>query len=121
MAVSASKRHTAVLTAEGEAWTWGHKSITPRRVNLAGVRDIARAAGLAPGSGSGAADATAAAAVQFQRSRGEVVRPAAALLAAGFVHTTVVTRGGSVLTWRSADPALRAQEVLGRLAGGWEV
>ncbi len=35
-AVAAAKRHTVVLTAEGDVHTWGHKVVTPKRVQLAG-------------------------------------------------------------------------------------
>ena len=36
VAVAAAKRHTVVLTAEGDVLTWGHRIVTPRRVHLAG-------------------------------------------------------------------------------------
>ena len=142
VAASAAKRHTAVVTADGEVWTWGHKLVTPRKVNLAGVRDTARAAlplptpssasgsgavagaAQAPGAQQGASAAAAGssgsstvAEVRFHRHHTDVVRPAAVAVAAGWAHTTVATRTGSVLTWRSADPALKAHEVLGPLAG----
>jgi alpha-tubulin suppressor-like RCC1 family protein len=35
--VAAAKRHTLVLTAEGDIFTWGHRVVTPRRVPLAGT------------------------------------------------------------------------------------
>ena len=35
-AVAAAKRHTVVLTADGDVYTWGHKVVTPKRVQLAG-------------------------------------------------------------------------------------
>lgn len=35
-AAAAAKRHTVVLTAEGDVYTWGHKVVTPKRVQLAG-------------------------------------------------------------------------------------
>ncbi|KXZ47089.1 hypothetical protein GPECTOR_38g326 [Gonium pectorale] len=133
VALSLSKRHTVVLTADGDAYTWGHRVVTPRRVPLAGSRDTARlaatagqvaAASAAGGAGpqasataAGAATAGAAGEVRFHRNHAEVVRPEAVLAAAGFVHTTVVTRTGAVLCWRSADPALRPTEVAGPLAG----
>jgi len=37
VAAAAAKRHTVVLTAEGDVHTWGHRVVTPRRVNLAGA------------------------------------------------------------------------------------
>jgi len=42
-AVAATKRHTVVRTAEGDVWTWGHCGVSPRRVLLAGARDVQRA------------------------------------------------------------------------------
>lgn len=36
-AVAAAKRHTVVLTSEGDVYTWGHKVVIPKRVQLAGV------------------------------------------------------------------------------------
>ena len=39
VAVAAAKRHTVVLTAEGDVHTWGHRVVTPRRVQLAGARE----------------------------------------------------------------------------------
>ncbi|GIL71989.1 hypothetical protein Vretifemale_2403, partial [Volvox reticuliferus] len=146
VALSLAKRHTVVLSAEGDAFTWGHRLVTPRRVPLAGSRDTARLAAVQQqqqqqqGGGSGPAPASAGAScsaaasatvplppvtaiagggldVRFHRNHAEVVRPEAALVAAGYSHTTVVTRSGEVLCWRSADPALRPQEVGGPLAG----
>ncbi len=151
VAVSAAKRHTVVLTADGEVLTWGHQVVTPRRVNLAGTRDVWRCAnpatapatpgaasssaapagGVTPASAAGASvagGALAAAAgpaaaaalgepLRFHRGHAEVVRPVAVAVAAGFTHTTVVTRTGCTLVWWSADPALRVQEVQGPLAG----
>lgn len=43
MAVAVAKRHTVVLTG-GEVHTWGHKVVTPKRVQLTGARDVARGA-----------------------------------------------------------------------------
>jgi hypothetical protein len=42
---AAAKRHTLVLTADGEVFTWGHRGVSPRRVLLAGTRDVLSAAG----------------------------------------------------------------------------
>ena len=36
VAVAAAKRHTVVMTNEGDIFTWGHRVVTPRRVQLAG-------------------------------------------------------------------------------------
>ena len=35
-AVAAAKRHMVVMTNEGDIFTWGHRVVTPRRVQLAG-------------------------------------------------------------------------------------
>lgn len=35
VAAAAAKRHTLVLTAGGEVYTWGHRGVSPRRVQLA--------------------------------------------------------------------------------------
>ncbi|KAK9788862.1 hypothetical protein WJX73_003208 [Symbiochloris irregularis] len=72
-AVAAAKRHTVLLTVAGEVYTWGHKVVTPRRIQLAGVRDIARCG---PSSGTS--------------------RQSAAFVAAGKYRTAVVTRQGTV-------------------------
>ena len=36
-AVAAAKRHTMVLTVEGDVYTWGHRVVSPKRVQLAGA------------------------------------------------------------------------------------
>jgi hypothetical protein len=36
VAISAAKRHTVALTNSGELFTWGHRQVAPRRVNLPG-------------------------------------------------------------------------------------
>ncbi len=36
-AVAAAKRHTVVLSVEGDVYTWGHRVVTPKRVQLAGA------------------------------------------------------------------------------------
>ena len=36
VAVAAAKRHTVVLTRDGDVYTWGHRIVTPRRVPLVG-------------------------------------------------------------------------------------
>ena len=35
-AVATAKRHTVVLTVEGDIYTWGHRVVTPKRVLLSG-------------------------------------------------------------------------------------
>jgi hypothetical protein len=44
-AVAAAKRHSLARTAEGDVWTWGHCGVSPRRVQLVGVRDVQRLSG----------------------------------------------------------------------------
>ena len=44
-AVAAAKRHSLAHTAEGDVWTWGHCGVSPRRVQLVGVRDVQRLSG----------------------------------------------------------------------------
>lgn len=36
IAVAAAKRHMVVMSSEGDIYTWGHRVVTPRRVQLAG-------------------------------------------------------------------------------------
>ena len=102
VAAAAAKRHTLVLTAAGEAYTWGHRGVSPRRVQLAGARDAAGLDG-AP--------------LRFHRGHADVARPVAAAICAGAAHSAALTASGVVLCWRSADPALQVQEVGGALAG----
>jgi hypothetical protein len=33
------------MTQDGEVWQWGHRAVMPRRVHLAGSRDVTRADG----------------------------------------------------------------------------
>ncbi|KAK9811637.1 hypothetical protein WJX72_007451 [[Myrmecia] bisecta] len=113
VAVSAAKRHTMVLTGDGDVYTWGHRAIIPRRVPLAGARDTARAAQQAPSSGS----AAGAADLLFHKGQAEVAKPRAVAIAAGVAHSCCLTHTGVVLAWRSADPGLVVEEVAGALAG----
>jgi hypothetical protein len=34
VAVAAAKRHTAVVTMDGEVHTWGHRLVAPRKARL---------------------------------------------------------------------------------------
>lgn len=102
VAAAAAKRHTLVLTASGEVYTWGHRGVSPRRVQLAGARDVAALDG---------------GALTFHRGHADMSRPVAAAICAGAAHSAVLTSTGVVLCWRSADPALQVQEVGGALAG----
>lgn len=101
VAAAAAKRHTLALTADGDVFTWGHRGVSPRRVQLAGSRDATASDGKA---------------LRFHRGHADVVRPEAIAICAGAAHSTALTRTGVVLAWRSADPALLVQEVGGELA-----
>ena len=127
--ISCAKRHTVVLTDEGEPYTWGYRIVTPRRVVLSGVRQDVGDGGLlqapyltsrsplaSPRPGSRDTATFHGPRLHFHKGYREVVRPAAVAVAAGFSHTTVITSSGSVLVWASEDPD-RLQEVLGDLAG----
>ncbi|XP_058105803.1 uncharacterized protein LOC131249198 isoform X2 [Magnolia sinica] len=84
--VSAAKYHTIVLGADGEVFTWGHRLVTPRRVVVA--RNIKKS-GTAP--------------LKFHRmERLHVVS-----IAAGMIHSTVLTEDGALFYWISSDPDLR--------------
>lgn len=48
VAAGAAKRHTLVLTAGGEVYTWGHRGVSPRRVQLA----VSAVAGWLPAAGA---------------------------------------------------------------------
>lgn len=101
-AVAAAKRHTVARTAEGDVWTWGHCGVSPRRVQLAGARDVLRTSGEE---------------VVFHKGQTAVARPLAVRIAAGAAHSSCLTQDGVVLVWRSADPLLQVQEASGALAG----
>ncbi len=102
VAASAAKRHTLVLTGSGEVYTWGHRGVSPRRVQLAGARDALSSDGTH---------------LAFHRGHADVARPVAAAICAGAAHSSALTSAGVALSWRSADPALQVQEVGGALAG----
>lgn len=102
LAVAAAKRHTLVLTTEGEVLTWGHRGVSPRRVPLTTARNAYSLNGQL---------------MSFHRGREDVIRPVVVAIAAGAAHSSALTVGGIVLTWRSADPNLMVQEVSGNLAG----
>lgn len=137
-AISAAKRHTTAVSVDGEVWVWGHRVVTPRRLPLAGCRDTARlgpahataatatgssgavggAAGtVLGGSSQSGADVVGDSQLVFHRGHAEVTRPHAVSVAAGYSETTVLTRDGALLVWRSGDPSLRLTEVNGPLAG----
>ena len=76
--------------------------MSPRRVQLAGVRDTLSVLGEP---------------LRFHRGHADVARPHAVAICAGAAHSGVLIATGVVLAWRSADPALVVQEVGGALAG----
>ncbi|XP_008778209.1 uncharacterized protein LOC103698035 [Phoenix dactylifera] len=88
--VSAAKSHTIVLGADGEVFTWGHRLVTPKRVVIA--RSIKK-------SGSTS--------LKFHRmERLHVIS-----VAAGMIHSTVLTDDGALFYWVSSDPNLRCQQI----------
>lgn len=106
-----------VLAADGGVWTFGHKVVTPRPVQLAGSRDTRCAGpGAAPTASSSSQPQPAPAAasasssgsggeLRFHRGQGEVSRPFAVAIAAGAAESGALTRSGVVLTWASEVPA----------------
>lgn len=78
-----------------QVFTWGHKMVMPRRVNVA--RDT-RKAGPAP--------------LKFHRAE----RLHVVAIAAGGVHSTLISQEGLVFYWESPDVQLRCRQV--RLAQG---
>ena len=79
VSLAAAKRHTVVLTADGDVYTWGHRVVTPRRVGLAGARDVGRASPAAPP-------------LAFHKGQSDVARPRAMRIAAGAAHTSCLTQ-----------------------------
>ena len=79
VSLAAAKRHTVVLTADGDVYTWGHRVVTPRRVGLAGARDVSRASAAAPP-------------LAFHKGQTDVSRPRAVRIAAGAAHTSCLTQ-----------------------------
>lgn len=88
--VSAAKNHTIVLGSDGEVFTWGHRLVTPRRVIIA--RSLKKC-GNAP--------------LKFHRTE----RLHVVSVAAGSVHSAVLTDDGALFYWVSADPDLRCQQL----------
>jgi len=79
VSLAAAKRHTVVLTADGDVYTWGHRVVTPRRVGLVGARDVGRASPAAPP-------------LAFHKGQTDVSRPRAVCIAAGAAHTSCITQ-----------------------------
>lgn len=40
VALAAAKRHMVVMSSDGDIYTWGHRAVTPRRVQLAGNTSV---------------------------------------------------------------------------------
>ncbi len=99
---AAAKRHTVVLTKDGDVLTWGHKGVSPRKVNFSSVRNSAFLDGTP---------------LRFQKGYKDVLKPRIERICAGAAHTTALTTTGVALTWRSADPHCQIQELGGALAG----
>jgi inhibitor of Bruton tyrosine kinase len=142
-AMSLSKRHSVVLTRDGDVLTWGHKTLPPKKVSLHGCRDTARSAkalrllasherrdsasrtrgsaaggSVVPRTNAGSSTGQPRPRIHFHRDAADVVNPRVVAIAAGAAHTSMLTASGVVLTYNSTDPALAAQEVegvLGRL------
>ena len=99
---AASKRHTLVLTDDGDVMTWGHKGVSPRKVLLNGVIH---------------AHSLDGSMLRFQKGYKDVSKPQITQICAGAAHSSALTATGIVLTWRSADPYCQVQEIGGALSG----
>ncbi|KAL5197319.1 hypothetical protein ABZP36_000831 [Zizania latifolia] len=88
--VSAAKYHTVALGTDGEVFTWGHRLVTPHRVVI--TRCLKKCGNTN---------------LKFYRmERLQVIS-----VAAGVVHTTVLTADGALFYWVSSDPDLRCQQI----------
>jgi hypothetical protein len=130
VAVSTSKRHTVILTRDGDVLTWGHKLVAPSKVPLHGCRDTARSSkalrllaqrrgGSVTGAGGSVTShgGTPRARIHFHLGDADVNTPMIVAIAAGAAHTNMLTATGVVLVYDSADPAMAVQEVAGVLGG----
>ena len=99
---AAAKRHTVVLTIDGDVLTWGHRGVSPRKVVLNGIRKAVSLDGTP---------------LRFQKGYKDVSKPRIQQICAGAAHSSALTSAGVVLTWRSADPHCQVQEIKGSLAG----
>eukprot|EP00889_Picochlorum_renovo_P008563 jgi/Picre1/35593/NNA_003054.t1 len=99
---AAAKRHTVVLTDDGDVLTWGHRGVSPRKVVLNGIRKAVSLDGTP---------------LRFQKGYKDVSKPRIQQICAGAAHSSALTSAGVVLTWRSADPHCQVQEIKGPLAG----
>ncbi|KAI3696818.1 hypothetical protein L6452_29388 [Arctium lappa] len=89
-AVAAAKYHTVVLGVDGEVFTWGHRLVTPKRVVVA---RIIKKNGSTP--------------LKFHRS----ARLHVVAIAAGMIHSSVLTDDGAMFYWVSSDPNLRCRQL----------
>ena len=80
VSLAAAKRHTVVLTADGDVYTWGHRVVTPRRVGLVGARETSDAPRLPRRR------------LAFHKGQTDVSRPRAVRIAAGAAHTSCITQ-----------------------------
>ncbi|EAZ02887.1 uncharacterized protein [Oryza sativa Japonica Group] len=88
--VSAAKYHTVALGTDGEVFTWGHRLVTPRRAVISRC--------LKKGGNTN---------LKFHRmERLQVIS-----VAAGVMHTTVLTADGAIFYWVSSDPDLRCRQI----------
>ncbi|KAK7315561.1 hypothetical protein VNO77_34114 [Canavalia gladiata] len=90
VSVSAAKYHTVVLGSDGEVYTWGHRLVTPTRVVI--TRNLKKN-GSTP--------------LKFHRMK----RLRVVSIAAGMVHSMVLTDDGALFYWVSLDPELKCQQL----------
>ncbi|PKA66064.1 Ultraviolet-B receptor UVR8 [Apostasia shenzhenica] len=88
--VSAAKYHTIVLSADGEVFTWGHRLVNPRRVNI--LRNLKKC-GFIP--------------LKFHHME----RLHVTSIAAGMAHSSALTDDGALFYWISSDPDLSCQQL----------
>lgn len=74
-----------------QVFTWGHRSVTPRRVIIA--RNLKKSGSIP---------------VKFHRME----RLHVVAITAGMVHSMALTVDGALFYWVSADPDLRCQQVI---------
>ncbi|CAN7107912.1 unnamed protein product [Brassica rapa subsp. narinosa] len=89
-AISSAKYHTLVLREDGEVYTWGHRLVTPRRVNVS--RNLKKAGNTL---------------LNFHRRR--PLRVTA--IAAGMVHSMALAEDGALFYWVSSDSNLKGQQL----------
>ena len=101
--VACAKAHTVALTADGDAFQWGHGVPGgPRRVDV-GSGLVHRDGGGSPGRGF----------VVHQGVTSRATPGRLVAVAAGATASLALTADGAVLAWRSDDKALRCSHVRG--------